>query len=87
MQTVAEERLRRLQAALWALDATLGHDDITQHDWRLSSHLALGAHRLRTVVQQQAKEVAAAALAPSVGEMARQMVELANAKATDTAGS
>lgn len=81
------ERLARLEAAYEALQATLGHEDIHRLNWRLASHLALGMHGLRRLVEITRAELASAMRAPSVSEIAVDMVRLANECATDTAGS
>lgn len=80
-------RLARLEAAYDALSVTLGHDDIRRHDWRLASHLALGMHGLRRLVEIHRAELASALRARPVHEMAADMVRLADERATDTAGS
>lgn len=81
------ERLGRLEAAYDALTVTLGHDDIHRYDLPLASHLALGMHGLRRLVEIHRAELASALRARPVHEIAADMVRLANAHATDTAGS
>lgn len=81
------ERLARLETAHDALSVALGHDDIHRRDWRLASHLALGLHGLKRLVDIHRAELASALRARPVHEIAAEMVALANAHATDTAGS
>lgn len=80
-------RLARLEAAYEALAATLGHDDVARCDWRLASHLAIGQHGLRRLVQEHRAELASALHCTTMADMVADMVARANAHATDTAGS
>lgn len=80
-------RLARLEAAYEQLVRTLGNDDVHRADVALGSHLTRALPRFKRMVEEHRAELAAALRAPSVHEIAADMVRLADLHATDTAGT